>query len=239
MAVERFFKSAVITTLLTLWSASTFADDSPGFLFVNATVTDSEKLGAYGRALPPVYAKYNGQYRIFGGIGRGINVLAGAAQHESVIFAEFESLDAVETFWWSEEYRAVFPLRAGAGQFDVVGIAGTGAEPYQPTGGVQPAYVFTFIKTNDREKAMAYVKATQDLTAKSPGRVIALARPSDVKVLEGPKPDFTIEISSWPSVASFEDYLADPTYVAAVPNRDAAMDVTILIAEVPKPRQSD
>ncbi len=234
-------KKYLVATLL--WSAcmsstgSARSQDNPGFLFVNATVTDAEKLGVYGRALPAVYAKYEGEYRIFGGIGRGITVLEGSAKHESVIFAEFNSLDDVEAFWWSDEYRKVFPLREGAGQFDVIGIEGTGLEPYEARDGVQPAYVFTFIKVTDRDKAMAYVEATTDLTQNAPGRVIALARPDDYKVLEGPAPDFTIEISSWPSVSAFEDYLSDPKYIAAIPNRDAGMDLTIMIAEVPKPQQ--
>ena len=88
----------------------------------------------------------------------------------------------------------------------------------------------------DRDKAMDYMAATQDIISNSPGRVIAIAQSDDISVLEGPKPDFTIEISSWPSLAAIETFMSDPAYQAAVPIRDAAMDVTVLTAEVPKPR---
>lgn len=237
MNLKKHFAAALLWTVCLSSTGSALSQDKSGYLFVNATVTDFEKLGLYGRALPPVYAKYAGEYRIFGGIGRGITIIEGSATHESVIFAEFNSLDDVETFWWSDDYRKVFPLRKGAGQFDVIGIEGTGLEPYEARDGIQPAYVFTFIKINDSDKAMAYAEETMELTQNAPGRVVALARPNEYKVLEGPQPDFTIEISSWPSVSAFENYLSDPKYVAAIPNRDAAMDLTIMIAEIPKPQQ--
>jgi uncharacterized protein (DUF1330 family) len=229
-------KLGLTVVLIGVIATTLHAEDRPGFLFVNATVTDSEKLGAYGRALPPVYAKYDGRYLIFGGIGRGIEVIAGSAQHESVIFAQFNSLSDIETFWWSDDYRAVFPLREGAGTFDVLGLEGTGVAPYSAQAGVQPAYLFTFITMKDRDKAMAYMEATESLTVNAPGRVIALVRPDDMAVLEGPKPDFTIEISSWPSMAAIKNYMADPVYEAAIPLRDEAMEVTVLAAETAKPR---
>lgn len=212
------------------------AQDKPGFLFVNATVTDFEKLGVYGRALPPVYAKYDGIYRIFGGIGRGVEVLAGSAMHESVIFAEFKSLKDVETFWWSDEYRAVFPLREGAGIFDVVGLAGTGEQPYSAESGIQPAYMFTLVTVKNPEKTQAYMEATSGFTANAPGRLIALARPADMSILEGPKPEYTIEITSWPSVQAIKSYLSDPEFTKVNALREEAMDFTVMVAEVPKPR---
>jgi uncharacterized protein (DUF1330 family) len=212
------------------------ASEKPGFLFVNATVTDFEKLGVYGRALPPIYVKYGGIYRIFGGIGRGVDVLAGSAKHESVIFAEFKSLKDVEKFWWSDDYRAVIPLRAGAGTFDVVGLEGTGEPAYTAQEGIQPAYMFTLVTIKDPEKTQAYMEATLGFSASAPGRLIALARPKDMSVLEGPKPDYTIEITSWPSVAAIEAYLSDPEFTKMKALREEAMDFTVMVAEVPKPR---
>ena len=86
-----------------LFSSSTFAQEGPGYLLVNATVTDFKKMGAYGQALPAVYAKYQGEYVIFGGIGRNVEVLTGTPKHQSLIFAQFESRDTVEKFWWSDD----------------------------------------------------------------------------------------------------------------------------------------
>lgn len=219
------------------WSGHAFADDLPGFLFVNATVTDFEKLGQYGRALPPVYAKHDGQYVIFGGIGRGVEVLAGTAPHESVIFAKFNSLADVEEFWWSEDYRAVVPLRKGAGRFDVLGIEGTGNKPYQAENGVQPAYLFTLVKVKDPEKTAAYMEAIGAYAKSAPNRVIALARPDDLVVLEGPKPEYAVEISSWPSMTAIKEFIADPRFTDTNALREEAVDFLLLAAEVPAPAQ--
>lgn len=215
-------------------SSNALADELPGFLFVNATVTDIEKLGQYGRALPPVYAKHEGKYVIFGGIGRGVEVLAGTPTHESLIFARFSSLAAVETFWWSDDYRAVVPLREGAGRFDVLGIEGTGAEPYQAENGVQPAYLFTLVKVKDQEKTGAYMEAMGDFATSAPNRLIALARPASLTVLEGPKADYAVEISSWPSMAAIKEFVADPRFKDTAALRAEAMDFLLLAAEVPK-----
>lgn len=208
------------------------AEEKPGFLLVNASVTNFQKLSVYGQALPSVYAKFNGAYVVVGGVGRNIELFDGTTSHESVIFTKFNSKKSVETFWWSDEYRAVVPLRDGAGRFDVVAVEGTGIEPYPAADGAQPAYVFTYIKVKDREKMMTYMEQTAEIISESPGRVIALARPDDVAVLEGPKPDFTIEISSWPNVQAFKDVMDNPAYKATKPVRDAAMDVVVLVAEV-------
>lgn len=226
-----------VAICLTFYSFAAMATELPGFLFVNATVTDMAKLGAYGQALPPVYAKYDGQYVIFGGVGRGIEVLAGSPNHESVIFAQFKSLADVEKFWWSDDYRAVVPLRDGAGQFDVLGIEGTGIAPYQAENGVQPAYLFTLVRVKDQEKAQAYMTAIGDFASSAPNRLIALARPDKLSVLEGPKPAFAVEISSWPSMAAIKEFIADPRFKDTDNLRNEAMDFLLLAAEVPKPRE--
>lgn len=235
--ISPFKRFSAALLCLALYSNQSLADERPGFLFVNATVTDFEKLGQYGRALPPVYAKYAGQYVIFGGIGRGVEVLAGSPTHESVIFARFNSLADVENFWWSDDYRAVVPHREGAGRFDVLGIEGTGVEPYQAENGVQPAYLFTLVKVKDPEKTAAYMEAIGDFASSAPNRVIALARPDDLTVLEGPKPDYAVEISSWPSMAAIKEFIADPRFKDTAALREEAVDFLLLAAEAPAPRQ--
>lgn len=229
-SIRRF----ILALSAVLFSTPAQTADRPGFLFVNATVTDFKKLGAYGQALPPVYAKYDGQYVIFGGIGRGVEVLTGNAKHESLIFARFDSLADVEKFWWSEDYRAVVPLRDGAGQFDVLGLEGTGEAPYQASDGVQPAYLFSLVKVKDPDKTASYMQAISDYAASAPNKVIAISRPGETKVLEGPAPDFSIEISSWPSLAAIREFIADPRFAGTSDLRNEAFDFLLLAAEVPK-----
>lgn len=230
----RYLRTCALSIGFILSSHISQAEDLPGFLFVNATVTDMAKLGAYGQALPPVYAKYGGQYVIFGGIGRGVEVLAGNAQHESLIFARFDSLADVEKFWWSDEYRAVVPLRDGAGRFDVLGLEGTGEQPYAPKDGMQPTYLFTLVKVKDPEKTAAYMEAISEYASSAPNRLIALSRPDEVTVLEGPQPNFALEISSWPSMAAIKDFIADPRFADTNELRNEAVDFLLLAAEVPK-----
>lgn len=228
-------RSVVATLCLSAWSHTALADGPPGFLFVNATVTDMSKLAQYGQALPPVYAKYGGEYVIFGGVGRGVEVLAGSPMHESLIFAQFSSLEDVEKFWWSDDYRAVVPLREGAGRFDVLGLRGTGEEPYKAKNGIQPAYLFTLVKVKDEQKTAAYMEAISDYAASAPNRLIALSRPDDLTILEGPQPEFALEISSWPSLAAIKNFVSDPRFTATNDLRNEAVDFLLLAAEVAKP----
>lgn len=211
------------------------AQEKFGFLLVNATVTDFEKLGVYGRALPPIYAKYDGTYVVSGGVGRNIEVLDGTPSFQSVIFAQFDSLEDVEAFWWSEDYRAVVPLRDGAGRFDVVGLEGTGNAPYEAKDGIQPAYQFSLTTVKDPTQVPAYYAAMSELFEDSSARLIAFARPDDLSVLEGPTPNYAIEISSWPSLAALKAFVADPRYKAAAAARAAAVDTLMLGAEAIAP----
>ncbi len=211
------------------------AQEKPGFLFVTATVTDVQKLGAYGRALPPIYDQYGGTYVVSGGVGRNIESLEGDAGFQSVIFARFGSLAEVEDFWWSDEYRAVVHLRDGAGQFDVVGLQGTGQTPYASVDGVPPAYQISLITVKDASKLPPYYAAMKDLMAESPARLIAVARPDDLTVLEGSKPTHVIEIASWPSMAALKAFLADPRYIAAMELRAEATVNVLLAAEPVRP----
>jgi len=97
--MTRLLRLIVIALVSFYWlTRPSFAEDGPGFLFVNATVTDFEKLGTYGRALPPIYATYGGTYVVSGGVGRNVEVLDGDPAFQSVIFAQFDSLEDVERF---------------------------------------------------------------------------------------------------------------------------------------------
>ncbi len=233
MRISRFFMCAA--AVLCLLAPPAISQDKPGFLFVNATITDFEKLGTYGRALPPVYAKFVGSYVVSGGVGRNVEVLEGSPEFQSVIFAQFDSLEDVETFWWSEDYRAVVPLRDGAGRFDVVGLEGTGNTPYEAQNGMQPVYHFSLITVKDPAKLMDYSAAMSELIAESPARMIAIARPEDLSMLEGPEPAHVVEIASWPSMAALKAFVADPRYQAASALRAEATDSIMLAAEPIRP----
>lgn len=230
--MTRFLQLIAVALVSLFWlTRPGMAEDSTGFLFVNATVTDFERLGTYGRALPPIYAKYGGTYVVSGGVGRNVEVLDGEPAFQSVIFAQFDSLEDVESFWWSEDYRAVVPLREGEGRFDVLGLEGTGTEPYKVVNGVQPAYHFSLITVKDPAKLPAYYEAMADLMSESPGRLIAVARPDAMSTLEGPEPVHVVEIASWPSMAALKAFVADPRFQAASKLRAEATESIMLAAE--------
>ncbi|MFO1455057.1 MAG: DUF1330 domain-containing protein [Steroidobacteraceae bacterium] len=103
-----------------------------GLLLTRGHDIKPEWLGAYSAALPPLYRKFGGRYLAIGGPGRGATAL-GASPEASGMVAVFEGIQAVRDFWWSEAYRQVVPLRAGAGQFDVFGLETVVTTP--PTAG--------------------------------------------------------------------------------------------------------
>lgn len=87
------------------------------YMVVNARVDDPVQFGKYVEAVQPVIAAHGGKL-----IGRGAPpiVLEGDWPFETVGVLEFPSVEAVQAFWDSEEYRAVKQLREGAAEFQVV-----------------------------------------------------------------------------------------------------------------------
>ena len=84
----------------------------------------SEKMKPYGASLPPIYLKYSGRYLALGGIGKGVEHLAGDWGPRAIMFGQFPTAEAVRQFWWSPEYRAAALLRKGAVNVDVCVLEG-------------------------------------------------------------------------------------------------------------------
>jgi uncharacterized protein (DUF1330 family) len=89
----------------------------------------SEKMRPYASALPPIYAKFGGQYLAMAGPATGAEHLHGNWGPRSIMLGEFATLEAVEAFWWSPEYRAAAQLRTGAVTVDVCRLRGQAALP--------------------------------------------------------------------------------------------------------------
>lgn len=90
----------------------------PGYILVQGTVTNVEKIQAYSALLPPIYAKYKGEYLFFSPPPK-VELAEGVAENRSVIMARFPSKEAAWAFWTSPEYTAAKALREGAGTFFV------------------------------------------------------------------------------------------------------------------------
>lgn len=102
------------------------SDEQPVFMIVIGRITDSEKMGAYQKALMEsgLYPLNRGSYRAF---GRPLDVFEGdVPENQAYVVAEFPSLGAAQAFWNSDAYQQdIKPLREGAGEFEVVVIPTT------------------------------------------------------------------------------------------------------------------
>lgn len=96
----------------------------PGYLLVQGSVTNMEKMKAYSALLPPIYAKFGGEYVIFTPPSK-LEVAEGTPENRSFVMARFPSKEAAWGFWKSPEYEAAKKLREGAGTFFVTIHEGT------------------------------------------------------------------------------------------------------------------
>ena len=87
-------------------------------------------LGAYAKTLPPIYAKYGGEYVAF---STDIDIAEGRYDYQSLIISGWPSAKDARAFWDSPEYREAIKLRDGIGTFDVV-IVPSLAAPRPTTG---------------------------------------------------------------------------------------------------------
>lgn len=113
-----------------LWSAQHLTakaaapPEKPAFLVVLGDVHDREAFAAgYVAKLPPVYAKYGGEYLA---VGRNFETLEGEAGFQSVVISKWPSMAAGRAFWNSPEYRELQKARidGGWGRFDVYLVEG-------------------------------------------------------------------------------------------------------------------
>lgn len=177
-----------------------------GLLLVVGRLLDFPRMGAYSKALPPVYARYGGTYLAMGGPGRGVEWLDGPHRDRSLVLARFESVEAVQRFWWSPEYRAAAKLREGAGAFNVVALGGRAADAAPPGG----TFLVTLAITLDAAAADAWHAAHAEEMAARGGRLVATAAPGELRLLEGDPPWDRVAIAHLPTAAAADALLASP-----------------------------
>jgi uncharacterized protein (DUF1330 family) len=100
------------------------APANPAYLVVLGDVKDRESFAAgYVAKLPPVYAKYGGEYLA---VGRNFEVLEGKAGFQSVVISRWPSMASGRAFWNSPEYKALQKARLDGdwGRFDVFLVEG-------------------------------------------------------------------------------------------------------------------
>lgn len=87
------------------------------YMLVMGKNYEPQALAAYAQALPPIYARYGGEYVSF---ATEVDVAEGSYAYQSLIISGWPSDTAARQFWDSPEYAEARKLREGIGEFDVV-----------------------------------------------------------------------------------------------------------------------
>lgn len=193
----------------------------PAYLLVLGKATDRDRMAAYSRALPPIYASRGGRYVAFGGPGRGVDWLAGPVRDRSVVLARFDRRADVHGFWWSDDYRAAARLRERAGQFTVLALDGTDEDPARDAA---PAAVYLVEATVTREIADYddYRSQFDALAAAHRGRAIVRAGEAEMDSLEGDALFDRLAVTFFPDSAGVDAFLAAARTDRLVTARDRA-----------------
>lgn len=93
----------------------------PAYLLVRATVTDMQQYQQYMKLTPAIVEKYGGTFLARGG---DKVVLEGPESPERVILLKFDSVEAAQRMYNSEEYQAAIKVRAGAAEASFIALEG-------------------------------------------------------------------------------------------------------------------
>ncbi|HED34167.1 MAG TPA: DUF1330 domain-containing protein [Gammaproteobacteria bacterium] len=86
------------------------------FFIANVTVKDPEKFQAYAAKAGETMKKYHGEVALRGKFEQG---LKGDADHHAVAVVRFPSHDDLRSWYFSEAYQAVIPLRDEAAEMSI------------------------------------------------------------------------------------------------------------------------
>ncbi|MCY3867374.1 MAG: DUF1330 domain-containing protein [Chloroflexi bacterium] len=93
----------------------------PAYLLVRANITDMEQYAEYMKLTPAIAEKYGGKFLIRGG---DKVILEGPDQPERIVLLKFDSIEAAQRMYNSDEYQAAIKLREGAAEASFVVIDG-------------------------------------------------------------------------------------------------------------------
>jgi len=93
----------------------------PAYLLVRANVTDMEQYQQYMKLTPAIVEKYGGTFIIRGG---DKVILEGPDVPERIVLLKFDSIEAVERMYNSDEYQAAIKVREGAAQASFIVMEG-------------------------------------------------------------------------------------------------------------------
>jgi uncharacterized protein (DUF1330 family) len=82
-----------------------------GYFFVEVEIADPSAYEAYRTAVPDIITAQGGQILVRGGDPQPLD---GTVPHRRRVIVEFDSPEAVKTFYESDAYQAVLPIRLNA-----------------------------------------------------------------------------------------------------------------------------
>jgi uncharacterized protein (DUF1330 family) len=93
-----------------------------GYFFVEVEIADPAAYEAYRTRVPDIISAHGGKILVRGGDPRPLD---GTVPHRRRVIVEFDSPEAVETFYHSDAYQAVLPIRQKASNGFVCLLTGT------------------------------------------------------------------------------------------------------------------
>lgn len=87
----------------------------------NPSIEQIKDYEVYRSLIPDLIEKHNGKYLIRGGSAQS---LEGAPPASRWHIIEFESTEAIDNFWQSDEYQRIKELRAGVVHVRAVSVSG-------------------------------------------------------------------------------------------------------------------
>jgi uncharacterized protein (DUF1330 family) len=206
-------------------------DPAPGYMLVMGTTKKPEAMAEYSKLLPPIYARFQGYYVATGRKDATMTLLEGTFRNQSVVLARFPTVETVNEFWWSPEYRAAAKLRidADAGSFTVIRLKGRAGEGDRPLG--KPGILIGIEAVKDPVKLREYGAKAGPLVRAHGGKIIAGGQRKDIESLEGNFGNFQVTVVRFPSLQGLRTFYNDPAYQEAIKIRQAAADSLVLELE--------
>jgi len=93
-----------------------------GYFFIEVEITDPAAYEAYRTSVPEIIAAHGGKILVRGGDPQPLD---GVLPHRRRVIVEFDSPEAVKTFYHSDAYQAVQPIRLKASNGFVCLLTGT------------------------------------------------------------------------------------------------------------------
>jgi uncharacterized protein (DUF1330 family) len=91
------------------------------YLIVDLEVQDEAAFDAYRRAVPATIEKYGGRFLVRGG---AVTSLEGHWSPKRMVVLEFPSMDALQRWYRSEDYRPLLAERQAASSADMIAVEG-------------------------------------------------------------------------------------------------------------------